>query len=343
MSDNKIQISGSYLIKTLLILGGILSLLYFGSSLLLPLVVATIVAVLLNKLTVKLKHWGLPNWLAITTSILVMVVTFSLLSWLVGSQINNMAEDWPTIKEKGTEKLNGLSEWANQNLNWDYKDYIDNNKRLVDKVESVAGAVLSSFMNVLSQSLIIFVYIVLLLMQKSRFINFFKKLSSNSSGMTALLSDSSNIVSSYFFGKSKIMIFLFVIYYLGFLLGSVPYALFLALFGALFSIIPYVGNIIGGGIALVLSYLYGGTTPAIIVLAVISVAQLVENYILTPWIIGDETDLNPFFTVFGIILFSTLWGTVGAIIALPIVGVIKVIFAHTKGMEAYEHLLKKSD
>ncbi|WP_044402173.1 AI-2E family transporter [Lacinutrix sp. Hel_I_90] len=343
MSHSKIEISGSYLIKMLLIVGGVLTLLYMGSNLLLPLVVAAIIALLLDQPTQKMQQWGLPNWLAITLSILLMVVIFLLLTWLVSSQINTMAGDWPTIKEKATVKLNNLTEWANQNLNWDYKDYVDNNKRLVEKIEGLAQAFVSSIMNLLSQSLIIFVYIVLLLMQKQMFINFFKKITANTAAMSSLLSASSSIIRSYLFGKSKIMFFLFAIYYLGFTIGSVPYALFLAVFAALFSIIPYVGNIIGGGIAVVLSYLYAGSTPALIVIGVISAAQLLENYILTPWILGDETDLNPFITVFGIILFSMLWGTVGAIIALPIIGVLKVIFEHTKGMEAYAYLIKRKE
>lgn len=343
MSDSKISISGSYLIKALLIIGSILAILYIGSSLLMPLLVAAIIAILLDKPTKKLKQWGLPNWLSILLSVILMIVIFLLLTWLISSQINMIAGDWPTIKEKATEKLNGFSLWANQNLNWDYRDYIENNKRLVEKMESLTGAFLSSLMNLLSQSLIIFVYIILLLMQKSMFINFFKKLSTNPSAMTSLLSDSAKIISDYLSGKAKIMIFLFGIYYLGFTLGSVPYALFLAMFAALFSIIPFVGNVIGGGIAVILSYLYSGTTPALIVIGVISAAQLVENYILTPWIIGDETNLNPFITVFGIILFSALWGVVGAIIALPIIGVLKVIFEHTKGMEAYAYLINKDD
>ncbi|WAC03899.1 AI-2E family transporter [Lacinutrix neustonica] len=308
-----------------------------------PLVVAAIIALLLDEPTKKMQQWGFPNWLAITLSILLMVVIFLLLTWLVSSQVNTMAGDWPTIKEKATVKLNSLTEWANQNLNWDYKDYVDNNKRLVEKMEGLAQLFVSSIMNLLSQSLIIFVYVVLLLMQKQMFINFFKKITSNTAAMSSLLSASSSIIRSYLFGKSKIMFFLFAIYYLGFTIGSVPYALFLAVFAALFSIIPYVGNIIGGGIAVVLSYLYVGSTPALIVIGVISAAQLLENYILTPWIIGDETDLNPFITVFGIILFSMLWGTVGAIIALPIIGVLKVIFEHTKGMEAYAYLIKRKE
>jgi len=343
MSESKISISGSYLVKAFLITGSILAILYIGSGIILPLVIAIIMAILLDKPTNKMKEWGLPNWVAITLSVILMIMIFLLLTWLISSQFNMMAGDWPIIKEKANEKLNGFSEWANQNLNWDYKDYIENNKRLVEKMESLAGAFLSSIMNLLSQSLIIFVYIILMLIQKKMFINFFKKLSSNTSAMTSLLSESSKIISQYLFGKGKIMVFLFCIYYLGFTVGSVPYALFLAIFASLFSIIPYVGNIIGGGIAVILSYLYSGTTPALIVIGVISAAQLVENYILTPWIIGDETNLNPFITVFGIILFSALWGMVGAIIALPIIGVLNVIFEHTKGMEAFAYLIKKGD
>lgn len=324
-------------------MGGILTILYIGSGLLMPLLVAAIIAILLDKPTEQLKQWGLPNWLAISLSVLLMVIIFSLLTWLISSQINTMANDWPTIKEKATEKLNTLSEWANQTLNWDYKDYFENNKRLVQKAESFGSAFLSSVMNLLSQSLIIFVYIILLLMQRNMFIKFFKKLVSNASAMGVVLSDSKKIINNYLLGKGKIMVFLFGIYYLGFTLGSVPYALFLAVFATLFSIIPYVGNIIGGGIAVILSYLYAGTTPALIVIGVISAAQLVENYILTPWIIGDEIELNPFVTVFGVILFSVLWGMVGAIIALPLIGVLKVIFQHTKGMEPYAFLIKKKD
>lgn len=343
MSNSKIDISGIYLIKMLLILGGVVTLLYVASGLFMPLVVAVIIAILLDKPNKKLQEWGLPSWLAIAISVILMLIIFSLLTWLIGSQINAIADDWSTIREKATEKLNILSEWANQQLNWDYKDYVNNNKQLVHKVEGLVKTFLSSVLDLLSQSFIVLIYIILLLMQKVMFINFFKKLTSNPQAMGSLLKDSAAIVSSYLLGKSKIMLILFGIYYLGFSLGSVPYAMFLALFAALFSIIPYVGNFIGGGIAVILSYIYAGSTPALIVIGVIVAAQLLENYVLTPWIIGDETNLNPFITVFGVILFSALWGMVGAIISLPLIGVLKVIFEHTRGMEAYAFLINKNE
>ena len=341
MSNSKIEISGIYLIKALLIVGGMITLLYVASGLIMPLVVAAIIAILLDKPNKKMQEWGLPSWLSLILSVLLMLIVFALLTWLIGSQITNIANDWSTIRDKGTEKLNDLSNWANHNLNWDYKDYVENNKKLVHKAETFAKKFLSSVMDILSQSFIILVYIILLLMQKSMFIKFFKKLSSNPSAMGSLLKDSANVVSGYLLGKSKIMLILFGIYYLGFTLGSVPYALFLALFAALFSIIPYIGNIIGGGIAVILSYIYAGGTPALVVVGVIMAAQLLENYVFTPWIIGDQIDLNPFITVFGVILFSSLWGMVGAIISLPLIGVLKVVFEHTKNMEAFAYLINK--
>lgn len=343
MSTPKIEISGLNLIKTLLLSGGIIALFYYGKDLVIPLLVAAIIAILLDIPVQKLKSWGLPNWASITLAVLLMLILFLLIFWLLNSQISNMAEDWSTIKDKANEKLNSLSQWTNDRLNWNYKDYIEGNKELVEKAEGLASTFLSSIMSLLSQSLIIFVYIILFLMQKKQFINFFKKQFSNETAISSLLVKSAQTIKNYFVGKGKIMGFLFVIYYIGFLFGSVPYALFLALFASLFSIIPYVGNIIGGGVAVLLSYLYAGSTPALIVIGVISVTQLVENYVLTPWIIGDEINLNPFITIFGIIVFSALWGVVGAVISLPLIGVLKVIFDHTKGMEAYAYLLKKMD
>ncbi len=340
---SKIEISANYLIKAFLIIGAIIVLLHFGYSLLMPLFVAAIIAILLDKPNKKMQSWGWPLWLSISLSVLLMLVVVGLLFWLIGSQVNVMANDWPTIREKVTEKLNSLSEWANQNLQWDYQDYFNNNQKLIQKAESLAKIFFSSVMDMLSQSFIILIYIILLLMQKKLFIGFFKKLSSNPSAMGSLLKDSASVVSGYLLGKSKIMLILFGIYYLGFTLGSVPYALFLALFAALFSIIPYVGNIIGGGIAVLLSYIYAGSTPALIVVGVIAAAQLLENYVFTPWIIGDQINLNPFITVFGVILFSALWGMVGAIISLPLVGVLKVIFEHTRKMEPYAYLINKGN
>lgn len=338
----KIEISGKQLIKSLLLICLFWLILTYASGLILPLIVSVIVATLLDKPTQKMRSWRFPKWLAISISILLTIIFFTLLFWLISTQVNAMANDWPTIKEKAMAKYHIFSEWMQNRFQVNPKKTFSKNVNIFDQLQGLAKGFLSSITDVLSNSFIILIYVILFLIQKKMFVNFFKKLVNQESGATKILQGSAKIISGYLFGKGKIMFLLFIIYFVGFKIGQVPYALFLALFASLFSIIPYVGNIIGGGVAVILSYLYAGSTPALIVLAVISATQLLENYILTPWIIGDEIDLNPFVTVFGVILLSTLWGIVGAIFALPIIGVLKVLFEHTHGLEPYAYFLKNN-
>lgn len=339
MENDKLDISRDYLLKAVLLLSAIWAVLYYGANLVLPLLVAAIVATILNEPTKKLVKWGFPNWLAISVSILLLTVVIVFLFWLISAQVGNMADDWPMIKEKAMEKYGAFNQWIDENFEIDMESFVNNKLDIVGKLKGLFTAFIASLSNLISQSFIILIYTILFLMQKKTFTGFFMKLVKNEKEASNILKNSAKIVNDYLFGKGKIMVFLFIIYYLGFTLGQVPYALFLALFAALFSIIPYVGNLIGGGVAIILSYLYSGGTPALIVIGVMAVAQLVENYVLTPWIIGNEIDLNPFITVFGVILLSVLWGVVGAIIALPILGILKVLFEHTKGLEAYAFLL----
>ncbi len=343
MENNKIDISRDYLLKSVLLLSIIWAVLYYGSNLVLPLLVAAIVATILNEPTKKLIQWGFANWLAISVSVLLLTVVILFLFWLISAQVGNMADDWPTIEEKAMEKYSALNQWISENFEIDMESFVNNKLDVVSKLKGLFTAFIASLSNLVSQSFIILIYTILFLMQKKTFIKFFMKLVKSEKAACIILKNSAKIVNDYLFGKGKIMVFLFIIYYLGFTLGQVPYALFLALFAALFSIIPYVGNLIGGGVAIILSYLYSGGTPALIVIGVMAVAQLVENYVLTPWIIGDEIDLNPFITIFGVILLSVLWGVVGAVIALPVLGILKVLFEHTKGLEAYALLFGKHD
>lgn len=341
MQNQKIEISSTRLIKIFAIVGGILLLFYYGKNMLLPVFVAAIIATLLNIPVTYLKNKGMKHWLAMLISLIGMVIIFSLLFWLIFSQVSVIAEDWPEIQRKGGKKLMELSQWSKDKLGLNYQHFIGDGQGFFKKLKSVAGYFLSSVTTMFSQSLITFVYVVLFLLQKNQFIGFFMRLTTKEVAMSEILSASAKLISSYLLGKGKIMTLLFGIYYVGFEFGGVPYALFLALFAALFSIIPYVGNIIGGGIAVILSYTFAGSSSALLVVAVISAAQLLENYVLTPWIIGEQIDLNPFITVFGVLLYSSLWGVVGAIISLPLVGVIKTIFEYSTGLEAYAYLMKK--
>jgi predicted PurR-regulated permease PerM len=114
------------------------------------------------------------------------------------------------------------------------------------------------------------------------------------------------------------------VYVTAFSLAGVPYAPFLALLIALSSFVPFVGNLVGGAIAVVLAVASSGGSAALVVLGVLALAQALENYVLEPMIVGKSLDLNPFMTIFAVFGFGVLWGVVGAVIALPLTAMVKV-------------------
>ena len=130
--------------------------------------------------------------------------------------------------------------------------------------------------------------------------------------------------SHYIWGMLKDITAMAVVYAIGFMIGGIKHAILLAIIAAVFSFLPYIGNLIGGGTAAVIAMISGEPSSFLIVVGVMTVAQLIENYTLSPFLVGDAVGLNPFFSIVSIIMISMVWGIGGAIIALPLMGVLRV-------------------
>jgi predicted PurR-regulated permease PerM len=70
-----------------------------------------------------------------------------------------------------------------------------------------------------------------------------------------------------------------------------------------------------------------------------SIAQMLESYVLTPMIVGDEVSLNPLTTIICVVGMSILWGPIGAIIAIPMFAILRIVFSHVDGLKNYAYLI----
>jgi hypothetical protein len=59
---------------------------------------------------------------------------------------------------------------------------------------------------------------------------------------------------------------------------------------------------------------------------VFAIAQTVEDYVLTPRLIGDRLDLHPMLVFIGLIIAGDLFGLLGLVLAIPVLAVFKVCF-----------------
>lgn len=336
-------------LQIVLVIGTVV-ILYYGSGLLLPLTVAGLLAMLLNPLHNKLMSWGLSSGLSITGCMLVLLVFFAGLGVAVGQQGANFVDNWPDIQENISERVNKIKE------NSPFGELIPNipasgagekgeGKNTIDQLPFSRSGLMGLFsgtLGALGDFLLMLVYIILFLSQKERLQTFLLRRTSdaNRKETRRTINESLDVVQKYLRGRLVLIAALAALYSAGFLAFGLDYAVLIALLVAVLSIIPYLGNIIGGLFAVALALAGGGGTTTLLgVLGTMGVAQILESYVLLPLIVGDEVDINPLTTIICVIGMIMVWGPVGAIVAIPLFAILRVICQHVPGLEDYAYLL----
>ncbi|MBT4153941.1 MAG: AI-2E family transporter [Candidatus Magasanikbacteria bacterium] len=116
-----------------------------------------------------------------------------------------------------------------------------------------------------------------------------------------------------------------VMVFIGLSILQIQYAAVIALLAALFEFIPYIGPIFAAIPALLLGFLQGGPILFLLVLALYVVVQQLENHVLVPKIMQHAVGLNPIVSIIAVIAGAELAGILGALIAIPVATVIRVI------------------
>ncbi len=132
---------------------------------------------------------------------------------------------------------------------------------------------------------------------------------------------------SFLRGQVTVCCCLGVMYAIGFLIAGAPFALLLALLGALGSFVPYLGLILTIGPAVILTMLHYGPVNWHVgaVLATFVISQFLEGNFLTPRIVGSQVGLGPVWVILAIMVFGSTLGFAGLLLAVPIAAVLKVL------------------
>ena len=142
-----------------------------------------------------------------------------------------------------------------------------------------------------------------------------------------LAGDVNRAVGGYIRGQIAISIVLFLLAWGGLAILGVPLAFTIALaFGAL-NFIPYLGNLVTVTPALILAVATTGWLGGVGVLALFSILGLIEAQILGPLILGRFVNLHPVTILLALALFGSAFGLLGAVLAVPVSALIKVLLA----------------
>ncbi len=115
---------------------------------------------------------------------------------------------------------------------------------------------------------------------------------------------------------------------IGLLIVGVPLAVPLAILTFFGGFVPIVGAIVVGALAVLVALVSVSVTGALVVLAIIVGVQQLEGNVLQPWLQSKSVQLNAAVVLLSITLGSTLFGIVGAFLAVPFAAVAAVVLRY---------------
>jgi predicted PurR-regulated permease PerM len=298
-------------------------------SVLLPLTLATLFAFALRP-TVTRWQKRMPKALAILIPLIGMVLFLAAivtgLSFIVRSFILNIPGQMAAIQanlgslQMTIQNITGLS--GVEQISW-IRNHTD--------LAAIGAGGLSSIFSATTGTFAIiglsFIFTFFLLYYRNQFDRAITAATHDAykDEINSLKKSVSSMMPSYLRGVFLVMTIIAVLSSLGFWLIGVPSPIFFGVFVAVLNLIPYVGTTFGFGMVVLYSLLVMGLPVALLSVAVFAIVQFTDNNFLTPQLAAGQVSVNPLAAILGIILGGMLWGVAGMIIAIPILGIIKLI------------------
>lgn len=348
-----------------------------------PLLTAIILALIVLPLAQKMESKGVKKgWSSFLNVLFLFLISLGLMV-LISFQVRSFVKDWPQIKKTLEPKVEQFKSFVFEHTPMDNSNakifgsqkssssgsenqakssgQQQNSSLTTGSSSKASGSQSGSSGGSTAQKALIFfqktvgffgtflltfIYIFFLLNYRKRFKKFLLRLfpKEQRGDVSDVIHKSASVSQNYLVGRLILMAFLAVIYSIGLGVSGVSNFILISIIAALLSLIPYIGNIIGLVMAMAFGYLTSGETGVLIETAItFAVAQFIESYVLEPYVVGDKVDVHPFIVILGVVAGGALWGVIGMILAIPILGIIAVIFLHVSPLRPFGFLFSEED
>jgi predicted PurR-regulated permease PerM len=321
---------------------GIIYTLILARDFLYPLAFGILLSYLLYPIVNFLEKKGFPRILSILVTILAAVAVFVVITIFVLKRVNLFMDELPKFRQMTVNHIESLQKSLETNFGIPAerikKFLINNIFDLGNRSEKIFAATTGTIFAIFMQP----VYVFLFLYYRTKFAYFYLKVVGRNNRPIAVLAlrEIANVVTRYMLGVTTVVLILCFFNSAGLLLIGVKYPLLLGVIMALFSFIPYFGNIIGGVVVLTFVLLTGDSTVyAFRVVIFTFIVHFTENNILSPNIVGNNIRMNPFIIILGLISGAMIWGIPGMLVTIPFLAMLKIVLKKIPSMQAFAYLM----
>ena len=332
----------SSVIKKILLIILVLGGLYYSKSFLMPLCIGGILATLFLPFCNWMEKKRISKSLAVLVCFLVLVLILSGFATLLSWKISGLIDDFALVKQRSLEVCTQAQNYIFSHLGISVEEQLKIIKKEQPSYTTIMQTVASSIVYMLTNFILVIVYFVFLLYYRTHIKNFLLKLVSMSQRkqMEKIMYNASRISQQYLVGLSKMIVCLWIMYGIGFSFIGVENAVFFAILCGLLEIIPFVGNITGTILTILVTAMHGAGFPVLVgIVIVYGTVQLIQGWILEPLILGPQVRINSLFTIIALVLGELLWGIPGIILAIPVTAIFKIVCDHIEILKPYGFLM----
>lgn len=303
-----------------------------------PFIIALILSYLLNPFVKALMERGLKKGMAVTVVmlgtffVLVLVVTmlFPQMVESIGKMTNALpalSQDISTAGDSIQQRLESLfgTSFVSQN---DLQGMLTSGaKMLEDALNSLSQALLqdSNFMD-----LVIIPIVCVLLMLNTGYLRDMFSYFIPTSGRTVsrkMMTDFDRVVGGFVRGQTLMSLTAGIITGIGCAILGLPYAMVIGIITAFTSFVPYFGPVVAL-VILVLLTIWTSVFRTLILIVIFGAAQVVCGNVLAPMLMADSVGIRPIGIIFSVLFFGQCFGNLGMLLAVPIAGILKVLFSY---------------
>jgi len=349
----------------------VLSLLYVGRNVLIPLTVAMMLSLLIAPLVRRLRRIGLGQTPAVLLAVLTLALVIAGAAGVLGTQVLRMASSLPHYERTIQQKLHILDEMTVGRFN----ALTSETSRLIEDHPSNLGANVTSSTNELtsgtapipvelrqprpsalqivarvfasiwapieSTGIVLVVLVFVLLEQEALRDRFIRVAGGTNIRLTTLaLNDAGDRLSRYFVSQFGVNLGVGVAIGTGLAFLGVSQAILLGALATLLRFVPYVGIWLAALLATVLAIaVVPGWSLAISTVGLFVVVELVAGQAVEPNLYGHATGLSPLSVVVAAIFWSALWGPIGLVLSTPLTLCLLMIGRHTRALNFLDLVL----
>ncbi len=343
MEDSNSSIANLWKILLTLIL--LIYAMVQGRPILAPIVFSGFIAVILMPLVSFLERKRMPSGLSIfLTLILVFIFAFGGI-YLIGVQGKSLVTDIPDLVEKYQAFLDKsrieVEHLIGSSAEEQFSLIKENTSGIISSSTDLLKEAVNATSSVLSFASLVPIYVVFILLSRKNIIRFLESIGKQrGKDYLKIAHEMKAMIHNYIGGLLIVVIIIAVLNTVGLLALGIKHAIFLGALSGALTVIPYIGILVGGTIPILVAILTKDSMwYPFGVFCLIALIQFLEGNFITPKIMGSKVNINPLAAIVSLLIGAAIWGVIGMVIAIPTIGIFRIIFLNIEELKPYALLL----